>query len=289
MKTVFWSLSVLTLAVGLGWRIQAQTNIGVTPSWLRFLSSGYEGEGHHSCFSGNCSLTDEVWVSTFTVAAGATAYSGTGLGPTIIRSTGTCTIAGTLGNGPNTLGGAGIYPYGDFGGGGGGSGAGLIAVGHTGASSIGNGGVPIVNGGSPGVPPGGSGGIGQTPNTHQYHVLLSTGGYWPGGGSAGAPGGGPAGGLGGHGGGAIILVCNVINFTGTIDVSGGAGHPPGADNSGAGGGGGGGYVILSANNYTANTGVIHVAGGPGGSCNGHAGCGAGAPGGNGWSMAIAIH
>jgi hypothetical protein len=274
MRRAFLLLSVLAFAVALGWRIQAQTSIGVTPSWLRFLASGYEGS--LACSSGTCLLSDEVWVSSFTVLAGATAYSNSGNGPILIRSPGTCTIAGTLGNGPNTFGGSGISNNGDFGGGGGGSGAGLTVPGSSGFRSVGNGGVPIENGGRPGVPPGGIGGVGDTPNPHQYHEILSAGSFWP------------SGGLGGHGGGAIILVCNVINFTGTIDVSGGAGHPPTADNSGAGGGGGGGYVILSANSYTANTGVIHVSGGPGGSCNGHPGCGVGGPGGNGWSMAIDI-
>ena len=94
--------------------------------------------------------------------------------------------------------------------------------------------------------------------------------------------------IGGNGGGVVILVCDSINFTGTIDVSGGPGKPSVANNSGAGGGGGGGYAILSANTYLANTGVIKSGGGPGGGCNGSGGCGAGGQGGNGWSMEILI-
>jgi hypothetical protein len=84
------------------------------------------------------------------------------------------------------------------------------------------------------------------------------------------------------------MVCNSINFTGTIDVSGGAGHQPTANNMGAGGGGGAGYVILSANSYVANSGVIKTGGGAGGSCGSFTGCGAGGNGGDGWSIEILI-
>jgi hypothetical protein len=287
MKRTLGFLFVLALAFGLCLRTPAQTSIGVTPGWLRNLADG--ADGNSACTSGTCFITDEHWVTSFNVSAGAIAYTHFGNGPTIIRSTGSCTIAGTLANSANTLpGSTGINHNGDFGGGGGGGGGGATVPGQLGVFSIGNGGVPIVNGGQPGAPGGGNGGVGGSTVMPQYRVLLSSGSYWPGGGSLGGAGGGPNGGTGGHGGGVVILVCESINFTGTIDVSGGAGNPPTANNSGAGGGGGGGYAILSANSYVANTGTINVAGGAGGSCNGFTGCGTGGAGGAGWSMAITI-
>jgi hypothetical protein len=287
MRKILLVLSGLTLVLGLCLRVSAQTSIGVTPPWLQDLADAEDGP--LSCSSGTCFLTDEHWVSSFTVSAGATAYSLSGNGPTIIRSTGACTIAGTLANSPNTLPGSlGTPGDGDFGGGGGGGGGGQGAPGQPGFFSLGNGEIPIVSGGVGGMPGGGAGGNGGSTVTPQYRPLLSSGSYYPGGGSIGGFGGGPSGGLGGSGGGAIILVCGSINFTGTIDVSGGAGSAPAANNSGAGGGGGGGYAILSTSTWVANTGVIKTAGGAGGSCNGFTGCGAGGSGGNGWSIAITI-
>ncbi len=108
-------LSLLGLAFGLCLRTPAQTSIGVTPDWLQYLGDG-EG-GAYSCTSGICYLTDEKWVSSFNVSAGAIAVSGSSDGPIIIRSPGTCTVAGTISNSPNTGGGGGINVYGDFGGG----------------------------------------------------------------------------------------------------------------------------------------------------------------------------
>jgi hypothetical protein len=287
MKRVFGCLAVLGLALGLCLPIQAQNSIGVTPPWLQFLANG--ADGAISCTSGTCFLTDEHWVSSFNVSAGATIYTLAGDGPTTIRSTGACTIAGTLANSPNTLpGSAGITMYGDFGGGGGGGGGGQSSPGHLGLSAVGNALEPVAPGGVGGAAGGGNGANGSTPGFAQYHPLLSDGSYWPDGGGIGGKGGGPAGGQPGHGGGAVILVCGSINFTGTIDVSGGAGSAPAANNSGAGGGGGGGYAILSTSTWVANTGVIKTAGGTGGSCNGFTGCGAGGSGGNGWSFAITI-
>ena len=286
MKRVLLFVSVWVV-VGLGLPAVAQTSIGVTPGWLRFLANG--SEGAYSCSSGTCFLTDEHWYSSFTVSAGATAYTRAGNGPTIIRSTGACTIAGTLANSPNTLpGSTGISGSGDFGGGGGGGGAGGSVNGQSGHTSSGNAFEPLVNGGIGGIAPGGSGGAGVSSVFPQYHALLSSGSYWAGGGSLGGNGGGPLGTIGGNGGGVVILVCESINFTGTIDVSGGPGKPSGGTNSGAGAGGGGGYAILSADTYVVNSGVIKSGGGPGGGCNGVGGCGAGGKGGDGWSMEITI-
>jgi hypothetical protein len=281
---VFLSLS--GLAFGLCLRTPAQTSIGVTPGWLRNLGDG-EG-GAYSCTSPICYITDEKWVSSFNVSAGSIAVSGSADGPIIIRSPGTCTVAGTISNSPNTAGGGGINVPGDFGGGGGGGGAGATAAGQGGPFDVGDGWVVIANGGRGGAAPGGAGGTGETPNKLQYRPLLSVGSFWPAGGSIGGAGGGPNGGQPGNGGGPVILVCQSIDFTGTIDVSGGPGAPPTANNSGAGGGGGAGYVILSASSYVANTGTININGGPGGSCNSFTGCGAGGNGGNGWSKAITI-
>lgn len=91
------------------------------------------------------------------------------------------------------------------------------------------------------------------------------------------------------GGGPIILVCDTIDFTGRIDVSGGPGEESPGNNSGAGGSGGSGYVILSAVNYTAKTGTINTTGGAGGSCHSNSGCGEEGKGGNGWSVVWTIH
>jgi hypothetical protein len=278
-------LLVLVLTLGLCPNARTQSS-GITSPWLTFLGDG--SDGAFSCTSGVCHLTDEYWFSSFNISAGATVYAGSGNGPTIVRSIGPCTIAGTLGNTPSILSAVGITVAGDFGGGGGGGGGGATEAGSGGRWTVGNGVVEISNGGSGGASSGGTGGSGQTPVRSQYRPLLSAGSFWPAGGSPGGTGGGPEGGKGGHGGGPVILVCNSINFTGTINVSGGSGVSPSAANSGAGGGGGAGYVILSASSYTANSGVINVAGGTGGSCNGLRGCGTGGNGGNGWSIAITI-
>ena len=284
MRRALLFLSALAIAAGLCLRTPAQSSISVPPGWLTYLGTG--AGGAYTCSPGPCPLADEQWFSSFTVPAGVTVFNGSGNGPTIIRSTGACTIAGTVGNGPNTQAGVGTTTLGDFGGGGGGGGAGATAAGKLGRWTVGNGLVEISTGGNPGVAPGGVGGSGGIPVVTQYRSLLIGGSFWPGGGSIGGAGGGPFGGPPGAGGGAIIFVCNSINFTGTIDVSGGAGGPPTANNSGAGGGGGAGYVILSANTFVANTGTINTAGGAGGSCGSFKGCGAGGSGGSGWNVAV---
>jgi hypothetical protein len=274
----------LGLVLGLCLRIPAQTSIGTTPGWLKNLGNG--AGGAWSCTS-TCNITDEKWVASFNVAAGAVAYSKAGNSPITIRSTGPCTVAGTIGNTPNIGGSVGITTYGDFGGGGGGGGGGATAHGHSGYWTVGNGWVEIAGGGLGGAAPAATGGNGETPNVLQYRSLLSSGSFWPAGGSLGGVGGGPGGGLPGNAGGPVILVCGSINFTGTIDVSGGPGRTNTAINGGAGGGGGAGYVILSTTTWIAKTGTINLNGGPGGVCTFN-GCGAGGNGGNGWSMAITI-
>jgi len=221
------------------------------------------------------------------VSAGATVYS-VGNGPIIIRSTGPCTIAGEIANTPNlpAAAGQGQSGIGDFGGGGGGGGGGTVS-GAPGYYTAGDANAEINVGGGRGAAGGGNGSNGGSPVPPQYHQLLSGGTFWPVGGSIGGQGG-SSGGAAGQGGGPVILVCNSIDFTGTINVSGGNGGPATANNTGGGGGGGAGYVILSADSYVANTGAINVSGGTGGSCNGYTGCGVGGDGGNGWSIAITI-
>jgi len=266
-------------------RSHSQTSIGTTPSWLKFLGNGESGA--FSCTSGNCLVEDEFWVTSFNVSAGATVYS-VGDGPLIIRSTGACTIAGEVANSPSfsAAQGLGQGGIGDFGGGGGGGGGGT-AAGMSGFWTAGDANAEINVGGIHGAAGGGNGGNAGSPVIPQYRQLLSGGTFWPVGGSIGGQGG-SSGGKAGQGGGPVIFVCDSINFTGTINVSGGAGQPAPANNTGAGGGGGGGYAILSADSYVANTGTINVSGGAGGGCNGFTGCGTGGNGGNGWSIVINI-
>jgi hypothetical protein len=285
MKATICNL-LYVLGMALGFCLESQGQAILTPDWLKYL--GDSSAGSFSCTSGTCVIADEQWFSSFNVSAGATVIILGGNGPLIIRSTGACSVAGTVSNSFNSGGGFGINGSGDFGGGGGGGGGGATNVGGAGRNTVGDGGVPIVNGGNGGPVGGGNGSNGNAVVPPQYRMILSSGSFWPVGGSIGGAGGGPSGGAGGHAGGPVILVCNSINFTGSIDVSGAPGNPPSADNSGAGGGGGGGYAILSAVTYTANSGVINIAGGAGGSCNSHVGCGAGGSGGNGFSVNVTI-
>jgi len=286
MKRVLSILSVLAVAFVLCLPTTAQTNIGVTSGWLTYLGDG--SAGAFSCTSGFCGIDGEHWYSSFNVSAGATALVAAGNSPGIIRSTGACTIAGTIANSPNVHNAVGISAEGDLGGGGGGGGGGSTAAGHAGWYTVGNGWVILVSGGRPGASGGGAGGNALAPVFPQYAPLLVSGSFWPNGGSFGGAGGGPNGGVPGNAGGPIILVCQSINFTGTINVSGGAGKAPTASGSGAGGGGGAGYAILSTANWVANTGTYNLKGGAGGSCGAFTGCGAGGSGGNGWNIAILI-
>jgi len=275
------SLSFAFAALFLCIPLQAQ-NIA-TPAWLRFLANG--AGGSYSCTSGTCSLGDERWLSSFNVSAGATVVSTANNGPIIIRSTGACTVAGTISNSVNTAGGGGVLNKGDVGGAGGGGGGGVQA-GSAGLNGVADQQLPVIIGGTGGAAGGGTGRSAASPTPSQYRTLVSSGSQWPVGGATGGAGGGDgagtAGGKGGNGGGPVILVCNTIHFTGTIDASGAPGKPAPANNTGAGGGGGGGYVILSAESFTANTGTIKVSGGGGGTCGSFTGCGAGGNGGNGW-------
>lgn len=260
--------------------VHAQTV--ATPAWLKWLGNG---TSNFSCTSGTCALGEELWFANFTVAAGATVSNVSGNGPIIIRAKGTCSINGTVSNSPNE-GNYGISGRGDFGGGGGGGGGGTAAGTIGGTTSVITG-IPLVNGGRAGATGGGNGGTGRSTTVNEYQQFISGGSDWPGGGAPGGAGG-SGGGAGANGGGPVIIICNTINFTGTIDVSGGTGSNAPANNTGAGGGGGGGYVLLAAVTYTATTGTINTNGGAGGSCNGNSGCGTGGNGGNGWSTLVTI-
>jgi hypothetical protein len=255
-----------------------------TPSWLRYLGNGVGG--NFSCTSGVCPLGDERWMASFNVSPGATVVSKANNGPFIIRSTGTCTIAGAVSNSANTGNGGGVLNKGDIAGAGGGGGGGTNA-GTAGLNGVADQQLPVIFGGGGGAAAAGNGGNGGSPGPSQYHVLIGAGSQWPIGGATGGSGGGngsgTTGGAGGVGGGAVIFICQSINFTGMIDASGGPGQNSPANNTGAGGGGGGGYVILSAASFINNTGTINVSGGTGGTCGTNTGCGAGGNGGNGWT------
>jgi len=282
----------LLVAVAVAFRSQAAAQTTVTPGWMAWLGDGSEGD--YSCSSGQCVLSGEHWVSSFTVSSGATVVNTTVNNPVIIRSTGDCTVSGTISNSGNTSGGAGVNFNGDFGGAGGGGGGGASFAyiqGQGGLGTVGLGGLPIDNGGNGGSA-GGAGGVGQSVDRGQFHQILSGGSFWPVGGAAGGKGGynghGTGGGNGGVGGGPVILICSSLNFTGTIDASGGNGGPAPVVNTGGGGGGGGGYVIFSALNYVANTGTVNVSGGNGGGCGANTGCGVGGAGGSGFTYTQTI-
>jgi hypothetical protein len=230
--------------------------------WLSYLGDG--SEGAYICARGSCPVTEEHWYRSINVSTGATLYNNL-TAPLIIRATGTCTIAGTVSvssNSSSFSGSSGATSWGGAGGGGGGTAAGN--AGNLAQSvSIGLQHMFLSNGMGP---------IGLEAASSSASVF---------GGSAGGANGadGPP---GGKGGGAIVLVCATINFTGTIDASGAPGRSSTANNMDASGGGGGGVVILSAQTYIADTGGINVAGGNGGSCESYTGCGAGGSGGRGW-------
>ena len=269
--------------------ITGSTTLTVNPSmtaapWLEFLGDGSDGD--YTCSSGTCSLGGEHWFSSFDVPSGSTIVPTGPSTPLVIRSTGPCTIAGLISASPNSGAGATITGNGDFGGGGGGGGGGS-AAGQGGFATLADGNLVINNGGAAGSSGGGAGGTGGISILSEYRTLLVGGTFFPVGGGAGGQGG-SGGGAGGNGGGAVILVCNSINFTGTIDVSGGAGAASPSSNTGAGGGGGAGYVIFSALTYPTMSGTINTSGGTGGSCNANGGCGAGGNGASGWSVTLTI-
>ncbi|HEX3684867.1 MAG TPA: hypothetical protein VHU83_20180 [Bryobacteraceae bacterium] len=259
-----------------------------TPPWLTWLGAGINP---FTCTSGTCNLTDELWFTSFSVSLGATVLNAGGNGPLVIRSTGACTIAGTIdgSGGYVNTGNTGITGNGDFGGAGGGGGGGTGA-GTIGLTTVFVSGIPIANGGAAGTSGGGAGGSGLASATNQQHGFIAVGSPWPGGGARGGFGYGYSngGGQAGAGGTPIIFICDSIDFTGTIKANGSNGQNAAANNTGGGGGGGGGYVLLAAKTFTANSGTINTSGGTGGSCGSYTNCGAGGNGGAGWSYSITI-
>jgi hypothetical protein len=251
------------------------------PASLQYLGDG--SESAPNCTSG-CTVAGEHWYASITVPAGQTMINNNPV-PLILRSTGTCTIAGTISVSVNTGGAAGIIAASNYGGGGGGGGFGA-ANGTAGTLSSPAGGGAA---GTSGV----SGGNGQVQSAQTQRTFLASSPNLGGSNQAGAlnlvvyggtPGGagGSSGGAGGKGGGMVILACATISFTGTIDASGQNGGAGGA-NTGGGGGGGGGIVILRALNLT-NSGTINTAAGTGGVI-GTGTSTAGGNGGAGWSKA----
>lgn len=107
-------------------------------------------------------------------------------------------------------------------------------------------------------------------------------GWGSGGGSGGKNGNNS--GAGGEGGGFLVILCDELDFTGTINANGNAGGN-GVDS--AGGGGGGGSVIIGYRALIANSGTINVTGGAGG--NGGGGAGNGTAGGNGYSKVFTMN
>jgi hypothetical protein len=262
--------------------LAAQAQSVHTPPWLTWLGNG---SNNWSC-SGTCVINDEVWFASFSLPAGTQLLNTAGNGPIIIRATGTCTIAGTINTSPNYPGQTGITGHGDFGGGGGGGGGGTSA-GIAGLTTEVITGIPLINGGAGGAAGGGNGHNGTSVDANQWQMFISNGSDWPGG---GAPGGNGAngGGIGGQGGAPVIIACGTIDFTGTINVTGGNGGAATGNNTGGGGGGGGGYVLLAAENFTGQTGTFLTSGGTGGTCGSSANCGTGGSGGNGWAKYFTI-
>ena len=262
------------------------------PSWLRFFGDG--SDGALNVTSGTTTAAGEHWYSSVNVSVGAI-LANNGAYSLIIRSTGTCTIAGTISGSVNTGSAAGNnslisgWGGGTSGGSGGGTAAGVAGI----AMVIGS--TSAASGGTAGAASGGSAGNGATVGSTSVKYLYS--GYVPQaqpnaagmvwGGMKG-PTGGSGGGVGGNGGTGIVLACPTINFTGTVDVSGGAGTAAGNNNQGGGGGGGGGVVIMAAETYSANTGTITLTGGNGGGCASFTGCGTGGNGGSGNSKQFTI-
>jgi hypothetical protein len=271
-----------TITISGGVLSSAGSYTGAVPSWLQFYGDG--SEGALNCPSGICASipVGEHWYSTCNIAAGATQpFSGTSAGtPIILRCATSATIAGTLGGTPNVNSVA-------NGGGGGGGGGGGAAAGAAGTNSWGNSG-----GGTAGTASGGAAGNGSltitaaqqklyASNFWTFYSVGSTASFAQCGGSPGGAGG-STGGAAGKAGQCLIIVSPSINFTGTVDMSGGAGGASTGNSVGPGGGGGGGIVIMRSPNFT-NGGTINVNGGAAGSCGAFTTCGAGGAGAAGWS------
>jgi hypothetical protein len=287
------ALSAALAAVTLGTYVPPPRQV---PAFFNYFGDGSEPDPNPS---GTVTLGGEHNYASFTVAAGTTVnivedFSQPPSSTLVVRSPGTCTIAGTIsGHGVANP----VYTIGGLGGGGGGNpaAAGLQAVGVISASLDFNGGA----GGAAGNP-GGAGQDGAAlPEPIKTFVLdamislFDSSGAMPGGAGAGAadpfnchnaePGNGGCGGAG------VVLVCREIDFqaSAVVDLRGqdGFAGASGASAGAGGGGGGGGYFFTYAIAYIhspANTGTVKLDGGQGGA-GGDGTAGAGGKGSAGWS------
>ena len=202
------------------------------PAWAQWLGDGSEG----AVTCNGTSLTGTHWVSSFTVSSGqiCNVFNNQGL---LIRSTGTCTIAGTINaRGVDDTGNSGSQSGGGGSGGGSGGGAAAGTAGANTNAMPGNSGVGLVGGGTAGGSSGGNGGNGATPLAAGagsiQTVLEALPAMWGVDGADGAQGG-SSGGIKGKGGDSVVLICNsIVGTGGTIDTSGGYGTPPAANPEG---------------------------------------------------------
>lgn len=263
------------------------------PAFLNYFGDGAEPDPNPS---GTVTLGGEHNYASFTVGSGTTVnivenFAQPPSSTLIVRSPGTCTIAGMI----NGRGAANpVYTIGGVGAGGGGnpSAAGLQAIGVISPSLDFSGGAGGAAG-SPGAP--GQDGVALPDPTKTFvldeiiSVVDSSGGM-PGGAGAGAadpfnchnaePGNGGCGGAG------LVLVCREIDFqsSAVVDMRGHDGFA-GAAGAGGGGGGGGGYFFSYAIAYIhspASSGTVLLDGGHGGAA-GDGTAGAGGKGSAGWS------
>lgn len=259
------------------------------PLWAHYLGTGAEadpgptsfsvqGVHHYAALTINAGQT--ITVTSVISAVGAATDKPNGGFVALVR--GTCTIAGTIAAN-------GVFAQtSNFGGassGGGGFGAANGVTGNS-TSLPGDGGaVALATAGAQGTT-GVAATAGSTPTVgSQNDVLMNPPAYGNCGGATGGAGG-SSGGAGGQGGGCVVLICNNINFTGTINVAGAAGGA-GGSNVGPGGGGGGGFVILAARTLT-NSGTITTTAGAAGTP-GSGTATAAAAGGAGWSKTFTLN
>jgi hypothetical protein len=256
------------------WATPGSTGVGASaPLNLQYLGTG--ADGAETC---NGTLSGDFYYTTFSVPSGNTCSVNSGTGLTI-HATGACTINGTLATTNSSITDA-------SGGGSGGGGGGGAASGSTGAITyftVGATGSSALAGGTAGTA-GSTGGSGSTPSTNVARsiAISAPNDYLSTGGSAGGQGG-STGGAGGAGAAHIVLICASITGTGSITANGGNGTAAPGNSTGGGGGGGGGLIILSSQAAETYGLTLSVAGGSGGGCGAFTGCGAGGPGGTGFT------
>jgi hypothetical protein len=271
--------------------VSAQTSLFLTdaPAWTHYLCDSSEADPN-----GSASLQGTHCYQSLTVPSGSTltitnTLSGAGFSQDSPRGAlfafvnGPCVIRGAITAIPGNI------AYSDGGASGGEGGASSSGSGQPGlfSAAFGSGGMVAAAAGGLGGTIATGGAPGTTPTIATQKWVWNTGvalGVL--GGAAGGAGAiGSVAAAGGLGGGGVLLVCNSIDFEGTISVAGGTGAN-GSQGGGGGGGGGGGVVLMAAHTYTVNSGVITLNGGAGGT--GDSGAGAGGPGGAGWSKMFTL-